>query len=346
LQDLSWVSTTDGWALAAQPCATGNCARLAHTSDGGAQWQALPDPPAHLRDGTIDCSKLVCVSQVRFASPTIGYLYRPALLMTTNGGLTWRVQPGPQVETLTVAEGVVYRVAYDHTGCPGPCQPTLQEAAIGATAWHTLIGQLTSPARHDAAQIVASGSTLLIAMYGSQAGPTSAQATIYRSTDAGAAWRQRTDPCSGRGTGEKGEEEDLIDLAAAPGGFFAGLCSPHTGRATFIVRSTDAGGSWQMAGELPNVQPLALLAAATPSTLAVSTGATSGSGTFTAQVLVSTDAGTRWTTAATDTQQLTQAQLPAWLGFETSQVGRWISDPHSIWATHDGGLHWIQTAFH
>ena len=186
LQDLSWVSTTDGWALAAQPCTTGTCARLAQTSDGGAHWQALPSPPAHLQDGTVDCSKLACVGQVRFASPTVGYLYGPALLMTTDGGRSWQVQPDPQVETLTLADGDVYRVAYDHGGCPGPCQPSLQEAAIGSTAWHTLIGQLTSPARNDTAQIVASGSTLLVAMYGSQAGPTSAQAIIYRSTDGGA----------------------------------------------------------------------------------------------------------------------------------------------------------------
>jgi hypothetical protein len=345
LQDLSWVSTTDGWALAAQPCTTGTCVLLAYTGDGGAHWQALPSPPARLQDGTVDCSKLACVSQVRFASSTVGYLYGPALLMSTNGGRAWQVQPGPQVETLALAGGDVYRVAYDHGGCPGPCQPTLQEAAIGSTAWHTLIGQLASPARSDTAQIVASGSTLLVAMYGSQAGPTPAQAVVYRSTDGGASWQQRTDPCSGRGTGGKGEEQDLTDLAAAPGGFFAGLCSPHTGSGTFVVTSTDAGGSWHTAGALPNVQALALLAAATPSTLAVSTGATGGSGTFTAQLLVSTDAGTRWTTAATDTQQLTQANIAAWLGFETSQVGRWISGPHSIWTTHDGGLHWVQTAF-
>ncbi len=345
LEDLSWISTSDGWALAAQPCTRGTCARLAHTSDGGAHWQALPDPPAHLQDGTVDCSTLACVSTLRTASPAVGYLYGPALLMTTNGGRTWQAQPGLQVETLTVAHGNVYRVAYDHSGCPGPCQPTLQEAAIGSTTWHTLIGQLAYPDRSGAAQIVASGSTLLVALYGSQAGPVSAQAIGYRSTDAGASWQRTTDPCSGRGTGGKGEEEDLTDLAAAPGGFFAGLCSPHTGSGTFVVTSTDAGGSWRTAGALPNVQALALLAAASPTTLAVSTGATSGAGAFIARLLVSTDAGEHWTTAATDTQQLTQESIPAWLGFETWHVGRWISDPHSVWTTLDGGLHWTRTAF-
>ncbi len=345
LQDLSWISTSDGWALAAQPCTTGTCARLAHTSDGGAHWQALSDPPAHLQDGTVDCSTVTCVSKVRFASPTVGYLYGPGLLMTTNGGRTWQAQRGAQVETLSVADSNVYRVAYDHSGCPGPCQPALQEAAIGSRTWHTLISQLAYPDRSSNAQVVASGPTLLVAIYGSQAAPLSAQAIVYRSGDGGASWQQRTDPCSGRGPSGKQQEEDLTDLAAAPGGFYAGLCSPHTGSGTFVVTSTDAGASWQTAGALPNVPALALLAAASPTALVVSTGATGGAGAETARLLVSTDAGEHWTTAGTDTQQLTQDGVPAWLGFETSQVGRWISDPHSVWTTHDGGRHWIQTAF-
>ncbi len=305
----------------------------------------LPDPPAHIQDGTADCSNVACVSNVRFATPTVGYLWGPALLMTTDGGRSWQAQPGLQVETLTVAAGTVFRVAYDHDGCPGPCQPILQETAIGSTAWQTLIGQLASPARSNAAEIIAPGSTVLVAMYGSQAGPVSAQATVYRSTDSGASWQQNADPCSGRGVGGQAEEEDLTDLTAAPGGLFAGLCSPHSGSGTFVVTSTDDGGSWQTAGTLPNVEAVGVIAAASPMTLAVSTSATSGAGTFTAQLLVSTDEGQRWTAAATDTQQLTQTGVPAWLGFETTHVGRWIGDPHSIWATNDGGLHWTQTPF-
>ena len=345
LVDLSWVSATDGWALAARPCISGTCARLAHTTDGGVHWQALPNPPARLQDGTVDCAKVACVSGVRFASPTVGYLYGPALLMTSDGGRTWRAQPGLQVETLTIAGSQVYRVAYDHGGCPGPCLPTLQRAAIGSSAWRPLIGQLAYPGRSGAAQIVASGSTLLLAMFGSQAGPVSAQAVVYRSADSGAAWQQRTDPCSGRGAGGKSAEEDLTDLAGAPGGFFAGLCSPHTGSGAFVVTSSDGGESWQTAGALPSVQALALLAAASPTTLAVSTGAAGGSGVFTARLLVTTDAGRHWTAAATETQQILQAGVPAWLGFETSQIGRWISAPHSVWSTKDGGLHWTRTRF-
>lgn len=35
LEDLSWTSATDAWALALQPCPNGTCARMAHTADDG-----------------------------------------------------------------------------------------------------------------------------------------------------------------------------------------------------------------------------------------------------------------------------------------------------------------------
>ncbi|MGH2902153.1 MAG: WD40/YVTN/BNR-like repeat-containing protein, partial [Solirubrobacteraceae bacterium] len=233
LQALSWFGGRDGWALAAAPCTGPNCAqlpaspsRLAHTTDGGSHWHALPDPPASLRGATGACSPTACVSAISFATPTVGYLYDPDLVMTTNGGHSWHPQPGAKVETLTVANGHVYRVAYHHLGCPGPCDPALQEAQIGSGNWRTLIRTLSQPGRSGQAQIVASGPTLLLAMYGSQAGPVSAQATIYRSINSGASWQRQADPCSGRGPAGGHVEEDLIDLAAAPGAFFAGLCSP------------------------------------------------------------------------------------------------------------------------
>jgi photosystem II stability/assembly factor-like uncharacterized protein len=298
--------------------------------DRGAHWQALPNLPM--------------LGGLRFATSSVGYLFGSALLMTTDGGLSWNSQPGPSVEALTVADGEVFRVAYNHTGCPGPCNPTLQEAQIGSTTWRTLVGQLAQPGRNSSAQIVASGSALLLALYGSQAGPTSAQASVYRSTDVGSSWQLRTDPCSG--LGPAGVEEDLIYLANATGGFFAGLCTPHVGTGGFVVTSSDGGGSWQRAGSLPTAEPpLALLAAASPSTFALSSSATSGAGPFTAQLFVSTDAGRHWTLATSDAQQVTSLGVSSWLGFETAQVGRWIGDPHSIWTTNDGGEHWNQSPF-
>jgi hypothetical protein len=344
LVDLSWISATDGWALAAQPCVSGTCARLAHTTDGGLHWQALPDPPAQLQDGTVDCSEVTCVSAVQFASPTVGYLYGPSLLMTSDGGQTWHAQPGLQVETLSIVGGQVYRVAYDQLGCPGPCQPTLQRAAIGSSAWLPLVSQL-APSDGDTAQIVSSGSTLLLAMFGNPAQGVFDPTVVYRSPDGGATWQQITGPCTGGAAGGTSEDAYLTDLAGTNSGLLAGLCLPISGSGTFVVTSSDGGQSWQTAGVPPGVQALALLAAASPTTLAVATAATGGSGAFTAQLLVTTDAGGHWTIAATDTQQIPQGGVPAWLGFETAQAGTWVSGPRSIWTTKDGGLHWTRTQF-
>src|SRR5215468_1486759 len=197
---------------------------MACTTDAGRHWQQLPASAATVQDGTAGCAARACVTHVSFAGPAIGYLWGPGLLMTTDGGLTWHAQPGPWTEALTIAGGQVYRVTYTSGGCPGPCQPSLQEAAAGSASWRTLIGALAEPGRSGSAQIVASGPHVLVAMYGSLAGPVPAQAVVYRSADGGGTWRQAADPCAGPSRTGPGQEEDLVGVAAAPGGFFAGLC--------------------------------------------------------------------------------------------------------------------------
>lgn len=345
LLSTSWLSATAAWALAGQPCASGTCTRFARTTDAGLHWHVLPDPPAKIQDGMVGCSVQACVSQVTFASPGIGYLYGPALLMTTDGGLSWHAQPGPQTETLTIAGGQVYRLVYGHGGCPGPCQPSLQEASTGSTNWRTLIGQLAEPGRSSSAQIVGSGPDVLVAMYGSLAGPVPAQAVVYRSADGGGTWRRAGDPCGGLGPNGPKQEEDLIGLAAAPGGFFAGLCAPHQITSTFVITSADAGATWRPTVSQPPGHLLGVVAAANATTIAVASTALGGSGTNTAQLFETTDGGRRWAIAATDTQNPTNGSALAWLDFETPLVGQWLGDPHAVWTTTDGGLHWTRTAF-
>jgi photosystem II stability/assembly factor-like uncharacterized protein len=346
LLSTSWISATDGWALAAQPCTAGTCTRLAQTTDGGQHWQALPDPPAAIQEGTTDCTVNACVNEVSFANSTIGYLYGPALLMTTDGGLTWRVQPGPRTGTLTIAGGQVYRGAFTGDGCPGPCQPSLQEAPAGSADWRTIIGQITEPDRGNFGQIAVSGPDVLLDMIGSIAGPMPANAIVYRSTEAGATWARQADPCIGLGTGGTAQEDDLIGLAAAPGGFFAGLCYQRESMGTFVITSADAGATWRATAAAPPGQLLGLVTAVSQGTIAVATPATGGNGPWTSRLLVTTDGGRHWDVAATDVQDPGNGgSLPAWIGFETPLAGQWLGDVHGIWNTADGGLHWTRTAF-
>jgi photosystem II stability/assembly factor-like uncharacterized protein len=344
LQSMSWTSATDGWALAAQPCTRGSCVRLAHTTDGGAHWLALADPPALFQDGAVNCGRQSCIAGLYFASSTVGYLFGPALLVTTDGGHTWRRDPGLQTEMLSVADGQVYRVAFEHDGCPGPCNPILQQAAIGSTDWRTLNARLVPPDRSGASQLVASGSTLLLALYGAPGAPVTSQADLYRSANGGQSWQPLSDPCAGRGAGRHGEY-DLTDLEAASDGFLAALCTQHTDTGVFVLTSTDGGALWKSTGLVRNGRDLAVLAVASPTALAVATTPVGGEGLFTARLLVSTDAGQSWRTVATDRQQLTQAGVPAWLEYAGSKSGEWLGDPHHYWTTRDGGRHWTEVAF-
>jgi hypothetical protein len=238
----------------------------------------------------------------------------------------------------------VYRVAYTHGGCPGPCQPTLQEAPAGSANWRTLIGQLAYPDRSDSAQIAVSGPDMLVTPYGSLAGPFPAHAVVYRSEDGGGTWQQAADPCVG--LGPQGQEEELIALAAAPGGFFAGVCVQRSNMSTFVITSANAGATWRPTATQPHGQWLGVVAAASPATIAVATGLIGGNGSYTAALLVTTDGGRHWVTAATDNQDLATGSAPAWLGFETPLAGQWLGDPHGVWTTTDGGLRWTRTAFH
>jgi len=339
LLSTSWISATEGWALAEQPCPTGTCARVARTTDGGQHWQVLPGPAAGVQGETTSCLTRTCVSQVSFASPAVGYLYGPSLLMTTDGGLTWHAEPGQQTETLTVAGGQVYRVAYPYSGCPGPCQPVLQEAPPGSADWRTLIGPLAYPDRSGSAQIAVSGADVLVALYGSLAGPLVAHAYVYRSVDGGRTWTRAADPCAGFAPAD--QEDDLLAVAAAPGGFFGGVCVQRVDLSTFVITSARAGANWRPAASRPRRQWPGILAMAGPGTIAVVTGPPGGN----AALQVTTDGGRHWLTVATDTPGLTAGSAPDGLSFETPLDGQWLGDPHGIWTTTDGGLRWTRMAF-
>jgi hypothetical protein len=97
-----------------------------------AQLDSVAGPPGLSISGGTE------VSQIRFVTTSVGYLFGAALYQTEDGGRTWRRVPSPPVEALEASAGTVIRVVYDHGGCPGPCTQTVQETTAGSGAWHTL----------------------------------------------------------------------------------------------------------------------------------------------------------------------------------------------------------------
>jgi len=345
--DLTWVSDQTGWALSAVECASGLCPEVANTIDGGKTWRQLPSPPALIPIGAVDCSKTACISHVRFASTMFGYLYGPALLVTSNGGQTWRPERSLPVEALEPTQGHVYRIVYDHGGCPGPCDRTVEVAPEGSATWRTL---LTIPfmdvaSRQDSAQLVTQGSQdVYIAIYGDLgAGGGAQQAVLFRSLDAGRTWNRLGDPCGGSGAAVN----DATSLAASTGGFVVALCVPRSGSSRlFVVTSSNGGATWGLPHLAPGSIPQ-LIAAASSTHLALTTASTTGSGPVTYTLYVSSDGGAHWSLAVRDPEYLDSAAPgSAFLGFEDSLVGRWVGFERAIWTTQDGGARWTRRPFH
>jgi photosystem II stability/assembly factor-like uncharacterized protein len=340
LQDLTWVSTREGWALTSVSCGKEHCARIAHTTDGGTHWTALPDPGV-VMDGDTDCTHRTCVSDIAFANSKVGFLYAPSLLETTDGGRTWTTVSGPSTETLTVTGGNVYRLAYTKSGCPGPCYPVLQRSPVTGLRWQTVLPHVTQPLRNNTATIVGSGTSVLVAEFGDIAGGVSATATIYRSLDAGRTWQLRNDPCA-RYRPKKGGERALVAVGSSAGGVVAGLCLDQSNpeKGGFTVVSTDDGGSWRRGNDLPG-GGWEQIAAPSSHVLIVATSATTSGGVFRARLVRSTDSGLHWNSAVSETQTL-HGPSPAWLGFQTPTTGEWISGRHTLWTTTTGGATWVE----
>jgi photosystem II stability/assembly factor-like uncharacterized protein len=355
LLDLTWISDQVGWALGRTSCAAGSCPRVYSTTDGGQTWHQLPDPPATSPPGCeTGCqqssqSAAPAVSHIRFTTGGIGYLWGPSLVMTTDGGQTWHPQQSANVEALEPSGGSVYRVEYDHTGCPGPCNRSVWAASAGSSSWHQLYILPPPPSHGDRAGLaVVGGQTIYVSVFGGlAAGAGTQEAAIYRSLNGGAAWTTLSDPClHGSGAGATNIAQDV---AAAPNGFVSALCAPRSSNpaSQAVVTSTDSGSSWGPLHPLPGpASILQRIAAADASHLAVATGPVAGNGPITYELYDSTDGGIHWSQAVADKETLTTgAPETAYLGFESATTGRWAQTGDAIWTTTDGGAHWVRHAF-
>ncbi len=171
--DTTWVSDDVGWVLGGRGCAPRSCATILRTDDGGRHWIKLSPPSAYVlvpngNGPQAGCPPVSCISKIRFATTSIGYAFGPSLFMTTDGGRSWRRQsPTVSVDSLEISSGLAVRVAYPHSGCPGPCDARVESSRPGTNSWHRL-----PPADRQgvgfATQI--EGTRIYFAQYGNPAG--------------------------------------------------------------------------------------------------------------------------------------------------------------------------------
>jgi photosystem II stability/assembly factor-like uncharacterized protein len=322
VEDVTFVSPDNGWALGAADCirAPGSrCTAMLHTTDG-TTWHSMPGPVANV-PGVRGCAD-PCVRHIRFATDQVGYAYSESTLyLTTDGGRTWRRQSGGAL-FLETLDGSVIRVVGRGSGCPGPCDVQVQTAPVGGTTWTTRsLGDATRPTAGLA--IARGGSDAYLLFEGHWAGGAGdPRSVVYRSSDDGATWHRGAEPCP-----QTGGEVDSRAVAAAPGGRVTVLCQRRQGSAApFVATSADAGATFQgQPGAIPAAR--ASLLAGDPNGVLL----TGGDG-----LARSTDGGRGWRDVGGVSGTIN------FVGFENSAVGRVLTDGRTIWTTRDGGRSWSE----
>jgi hypothetical protein len=255
--------------------------------------------------------------------------------------VTWTWQDGPFVAALEPAGSDVMRIAYTQTGCPGPCDLTIQSAPAGSASWTTL----HAPIQGDAVQLVRQGTAdAYVASFENPAGGAQdAHATFTISLDGGTTWSTRPDPC-----GEvDGDEYDAGAIAAAPPSVLAVLCRDRLQpQNMFLALSSDGGASFTMGPLIPGA-PLASvdqLAATSASAVFLAFSAPIGTGTTQYSLLASDDGGRSWYQSTSEIGEEVDTSPPpaTFLGFESATVGRWVVAGNDLWQTTDGGAQWVQ----
>jgi hypothetical protein len=334
--DLTFVSPDAGWALGSAPCAQAPCTSLARTTDGGRSWVGVRPPVVGLT-GVDDCSA-ACVSHVRFASPLDGYLFGPRVLyLTTDGGLSWHRQSGG-ADALEIGDGTTLRVTSSIPGCQPGCSPYfVLRAPVGASGWQRVF-TLPSLGSTTGIDLARTGHQVFVQAYGHVAGGASqAHSTLFASSDDGATWTNRGEPCPQTGTGEI----DASAVTTAPDGSVTVLCTMRVSTTSFTAVSADRGATFAAGKVLTNLEDRVGSASAAVSFLVGNIGGRES-------LVRSTDRGRSWQVVAQAGPSPAAYQQGApFLGFETSTTGRWVptSDPATVWTTTNGGAQWTPNTF-
>jgi hypothetical protein len=135
---VSFVSTTTGFVLGIDStCPARTCVALARTTNGGSSWVALPAPRAGYGSAGAQAeSSLPSVTNVRFANPSDGWVFGPALFATHSGGRTWQqLRLGGSVYALETSGGYVDALVSpcsNESECSGSLRLEQARAAGGA----------------------------------------------------------------------------------------------------------------------------------------------------------------------------------------------------------------------
>lgn len=249
----SFITPDQGWALGSTGC--DGCVGVAYTRDGGSTWSYLPTPPTTFWWYS---NRSSAVTDIDFTNASDGYLFGPGLYATIDGGRTWTDQHLTGVKTLTVDGPYVYALTgyYDS----GPDQ--LYRSAVGSSTWQQ-VPLPDTPGQGQNFQTASAGADLVLLETGlSNAGITASQVgRIWVSSNQGADWQPRTNPC----TVADGGASVLSVAYGHPQAWLIDCydnqqSSQEQNTLQHIYGTTDGGQTWVRLGDPPQHNAPALLA--------------------------------------------------------------------------------------
>ncbi len=340
------------YALGTTTCGSSRtpCPALARTTDDGASWRLVSSFPRYTVGGGGTGAGQVgtdtSLTQVRFASPQVGWVFGGALRMTTDGGRTWTDIPhsGRAVVDLET-DGTTVAVTTSGGGCDGQtCSGSVVADVSAVLPW--------SPSRSSAALGSGQVTSADVVFHGGVA-YTSAVGDGHL----GGAWRVNSSlgrlglSCQSLSAGSSGSAAD----AAAPR-----LVSPASGSTIFAVCPTGAaagtagygvlassdgdGMSWSVRSGSTSAPALTLVDSGTTSFAATDAShliaVSGGSADLGGSMTVSSDGGRTWHAPASPPPA--PAAGWSWVG---APGGRTLyavptGGAAGFWVSTDAGEHW------
>ena len=327
---VTWLSAQRGWVLGAAACGKNACAEVIGTTDAAMTWRLIGTVGAPIAE----FGGRPGITEIRFATPAVGWAFGTYLFRTSTGGKFWARVPipggGKQVLALAAGPTQTYAVV---TGCAwgaGICPRPLSFWRIptgGRGGW-TRIPLRLPP--NDGADVAVFGATVYVLDEQLQFGRPD---LFYASTD-GRHFTARPAPCN--------HAKDLALIQAVPmsADRVALLCDGNPGFSKAVKTvyvSADTSKTDTYAGQMGLFGIQAQLAASPSGNLAV---ASTSNGSFIyindthkqAWTMVEGigDGGAGWN----DITYVTNSQ--AWVVYRPADS----SGTGQLWATHDAGLHW------
>jgi hypothetical protein len=282
-QSMDWLTPKHAMVLGTGQCSPKPCSDLVTTTDGGSSWNlvgSLPVPVEKLGSG-----KARGVTEVRFATNSVGWAFDPVLAQTTDGGTTWtRValpSPAKQVLSLDTNTHGAYAVMSSCRYQQGFCKRPL-------TFWHlSLTGDwkqiaLDLPVNVEA-DVAVYGKTVYVVDNTLFTGGD--EDALYASTD-GRTFSSRPSPC------DHTQDLALYQVVPTSATDVSELCigDPGMSKAVKTVyRSTDTGKTLDPAGQAGLYGIQSALAVSPTGNLAMSS---QSDGSF---IYVNNTGGTSWT---------------------------------------------------